>query len=267
MNLPLLSFQAVRYAWRGLDGSLPSKPLLNDFHLTLAAREKVVLLGANGCGKSTVLKLANGLIFPQQGSIRWRGEELTAARLRQTAFARKFRRGNTLLFQNPASMLFNATVLEEIAYAPKVLGWPDALARSEHWAAALGLGGVLDSQPQTLSGGQQQKLALACVLVLEPDCLLLDEPSASLDPATVGWLIDTLVQADKTMLISTHNLSLAAEIAQRAVVMSPQAEILADGDIDVVLRDMELLVAANLAHRHQHHHGAVSHNHPHSHDW
>jgi len=257
----ILEFTDVAFAWA--DG----KPVFSGLNLRIAAGEKVVLLGANGTGKSTLLRLANGLLAPTAGSISWRGQALSPALLRQRAFARAFRQANVLLFQHPEAMLFNPTVREEIAYGPKQLGLPDVDARVERWAGELGLAPLLNEAPFALSGGQKQKVALACLLALEPDFLALDEPSASLDPATVGWLIDTLLDSGRTILVSTHNLSLAAELGERAVILDAAGRLCYDGPLPPALADLELLQAAGLAHRHRHRHGSRSHAHLHAHDW
>ncbi len=147
-------------------------------------------------------------------------------------------------------MLFNLTVREELAYGPRQLGLPDVNARVDYWAEVLGLTPLLEKPPFLLSGGQKQKVALACLLVLDPDLLLLDEPSSSLDPATVGWLVDTLVHSNKTLVVSTHNLSLAAELGERAVVLGDGGKILFDGPMRMALSGAQLLEQAGLAHRH-----------------
>jgi len=241
--------------------------VLRNLSLRIAEGEKVVLLGANGCGKSTLLRLLNGLLFAESGEVRWHGRRLEREAFREREFARDFRRRNTLLFQHPEAMLFNPTVREEIAYGPRQLGLDDTDARVERWAAELKLSGQLHLPPFALSGGQKQKLALACLLVLDPALLLLDEPSAALDPRTTGWLIDTLLDSDKTLLISTHNLSLAGELGDRALVMNEQGELIFDGPLAEALGDLRLLEAAGLAHRHRHRHHGVSHAHLHVHDW
>lgn len=243
------------------------EPLFSGLSFSIAAGEKVVLLGPNGCGKSTLLRILNGLIFPAEGEVRWHGEALSQEKLRQRDFSRRFRRDNTLLFQHPEAMLFNPTVREEIAYGPRQLDIPDVDARVERWAAELGLNNHLDLPPFALSGGQKQKLALACLLALDPQFMALDEPSAALDPRTVGWLVDTLLASGKTLLISTHNLSLAAELGRRALVMNEQGRLLYDGPLAAALGDLELLQAAGLAHRHRHQHDGVDHAHLHTHDW
>jgi cobalt/nickel transport system ATP-binding protein len=257
----MIELQDVSFGW-------PDGPtVLGRLSLKIAPGEKVVLLGANGCGKSTLLKLMNGLIFPDAGAVRWNGETLTQAQLKQREFARRFRAGCVLLFQHPEAMLFNPTVREEIAYTLKKLGRDDVETRVGHWAEELGITHLLDKAPFNLSGGEKQKVALAALLALDPPLLLLDEPGASLDPATVGWLVDTLVHSDRTVVASTHSLSLAAELGSRCVVLGKGGEILFDGPMRMALTGMELLEKAGLAHRHRHRHGGAEHAHIHGHDW
>lgn len=259
----LLQFNAVDFAWEG------GGKVFSSFSFAMAAGEKVVLLGPNGSGKSTLLRLANGLFFPAAGEVCWRGQALGRDLLRQRDFSRQFRRDNVLLFQHPEAMLFNASVRDEIAYGPRQLGLDDVETRVAHWAAELQLTPQLELPPFTLSGGQKQKVALAALLALDPCFLALDEPTAALDPRTAAWLVDTLVGSDKTLLISTHNLSLAAELGSRALVLGEDGRLLYDGPLPAALADLELMRAAGLAHRHRHRHGgeAATHSHLHLHDW
>jgi cobalt/nickel transport system ATP-binding protein len=257
----MIELDGIRYAWPD------APPVLDGVSLSVRAGEKLVLLGANGSGKSTLLKLMNGLVAPQAGRYSYCGEAVSPARLKSGAFARRFRSEVVLLFQHPEAMLFNPTVRDEIAYGPRQLGLPDAAARAERWAAALGLTPLLDAQPFSLSGGQKQKLALAAILALAPRVLLLDEPSASLDPRASGWLVDYLLDCGQTVVTSTHNLSMAAELGERAVVLGENGRLLFDGPLQAALRDRALMEAANLVHRHRHRHGGVEHAHTHSHDW
>ena len=257
----MLELDRVCFGWA------PDKPVFDDLSLKIEAGEKVVILGANGCGKSTLLKLMNGLIFPQQGAVRYEGEAVTKSALGQRPFARRFRSECALLFQHPEAMLFNPTVREEIAFGARQLGVTDAEARVARWAEELQLTPLLDQPHWQLSGGEKQKVALACVLALEPRLLLLDEPSASLDPRTIGWLIDTLLDSPATVVAATHNLSLAAELGSRCLVMGGEGRFLFDGSVEAALADLALLETACLAHRHRHRHGGVQHSHFHLHDW
>lgn len=257
----MIRFETLSFAWP--EGAT----VLQDLSFAVRAGEKLVLLGANGCGKSTLLKIANGLLAPSAGEYRYQGELAHPAQLKSGAFARRFRSEVVLLFQHPEAMLFNPTVREEIAYAPRQLGWPDALERAERWAESLGLQSLLDAPPYQLSGGQKQKVALAAILVLEPKVLLLDEPTASLDPRTAGWLVDFLLDCGQTVMVSTHNLSMAAELGERALVLAERGRVLFDGPVAGALRDRPLLEAANLVHSHRHRHDGQLHAHTHAHDW
>ena len=257
----MIELQDVSFGW-------PDGPaVLSHLSLKIAPGEKVVLLGANGCGKSTLLKLMNGLVFPDSGAVHWNGETLTQAQLKQRELARRFRGECVLLFQHPEAMLFNPTVREEIAYTLKKLGRADIEDKVAHWAEELRITPLLDKAPFNLSGGEKQKVALAALLALDPQLLLLDEPGASLDPATVGWLVDTLVHSDRTVVASTHSLSLAAELGSRCIVLGKGGGILFDGPTRMALTGMELLEKAGLAHRHKHRHGGAEHAHIHGHDW
>ncbi|MDO8931802.1 MAG: energy-coupling factor ABC transporter ATP-binding protein, partial [Rhodocyclaceae bacterium] len=121
--------------------------------------------------------------------------------------------------------------------------------------------------PFLLSGGEKQKVALACLLALDPQVLLLDEPAASLDPRSTGWLVDHLVASNLTVVASTHNLSMAAELGTRCLVMGENGRLLYDGPVHAALANLDLMETANLAHRHTHRHSGVAHTHVHVHDW
>ncbi len=246
------------------------RTVLEDVSFRLEPEERVVLLGANGCGKSSLLKLIDGLLEPTHGEIRYQGEVLTAKRLRQRDFAQAFRRDVGMVFQSPEAMLFNATVAEEIAYGPERLGMPDPASVAKLWAERLQLEKYLDTPPYRLSGGEKQRLALACVLACQPRLLLLDEPTANLDPRATGWLVDFLLdQQGLTTLVTTQNLSLAAELGTRALILGEDGRLLFDGPLDAALKDTDLLWQANLAHAHRHRHDdGTEHRHVHVHgDW
>lgn len=257
----MLELDRVRFGWED------SKPVIDGLSLKIREGDKVVILGANGCGKSTLLKLMNGLIFPQAGAVSYRDTPLQKSAFAGRHFARQFRQECALLFQHPEAMLFNPTVREEIAYGPRQLELADTDARVARWATELQLTALLDQPPFLLSGGEKQKLALASLLAVEPQLLLLDEPSASLDPATVGWLIDTLLDSNMTVVAATHNLSLAAELGSRCLVLGSGGRLLYDGPVAAALGNLALLEEARLAHRHKHRHDGTLHTHLHVHDW
>jgi len=251
----MIELDNAAFAW-------PDAPQsLGGLSFRLGAGEKVVLLGANGCGKSTLLKILNGLVFPSSGSYRYYGEQVTQARMRERDWVRCFRQEVVLLFQQPDAMLFNPTVRDEIAYGPRKLGWTDVDQRVAYWAAALRLQAVLDKPPFMLSGGEKQKVALASILVLDPKVILLDEPSASLDPRATGWLVDFLLDTGATVVVSTHDLAMAAECGERCLIIGEDGRIAYDGPLHKALADHALLERVNLAHAHRHRHGAGEHAH------
>jgi cobalt/nickel transport system ATP-binding protein len=247
-----------------------SEPVLKDISFAVGEGERVVLLGSNGCGKTTLLQVLNGLIFPQQGCFRYRGEPVTPRRSRDRDWNRRFRRQVVLLFQHPEAMLFNPTVYDEIAYGLRQLhakDLDDLEDRVHHWASELEVERHLKSPPFQLSGGEKQRVCLAALLALEPEVLLLDEPTANLDPRSTGWLIDFLQDLPVTSIATTHNLSLAAELGSRTLVLSEGHELIFDGGIEELLSDEQKLLAANLVHAHRHRHGDSQHRHFHAHDW
>jgi len=251
----------------GISHRYGTKEVLSDIAFQIHPGEKVVLLGCNGSGKSTLLKILNGLIAPSTGRYVYDEVEITPSRLKAPELHRRFRGEVALLFQNPDAMLFNPTVYDEIAFGPRQMGLADLDQRVHHWAAQVGVTPHLDRPPFSLSGGEKQKVCLAALLALEPRVLLLDEPTAALDPRSTGWLVDFLSGLPVTTLTTTHNLSLAPELGQRALVLGENHRLIYDGDIRPLLSDLERLSAANLVHIHSHRHGSVEHRHNHVHDW
>jgi len=277
LTTPLFQMVGVGYRY------LERFTALEEIDLSICAGESVALLGANGCGKSTLLKLLNGLLFPGSGSVTAFGESLSEAKLETDAFRRFFRSRVGFVFQNPDVQLFCPTVYEEIAFGPLQLDLPEAEVRQrvEDLLALLDLGALRDRSPIHLSGGQKKKVAIAAVLAMNPEVLLLDEPGGGLDPRSQRWLVDLVValrQAGKTIVTATHDLSVVDEIASRVVILAENHRIAAVGPPAQVLTDLELLLRANLIderpyahahlhypwHRHEHSHGGgpAHHHHP-----
>ena len=161
-------------------------PALRDVSLTVSESERVALLGANGSGKSTLLALLAGLIEPGGGELFAFGEPLTAARLRDDAFAHAFRRRVGIVFQSSDAQLFSPTVRDEVAFGPLHLRLADdeIVRRVEDTLRMLDLDDLAERAPYNLSGGEKKKVALASVLAINPDVLMLDEPTSGLDPRT-----------------------------------------------------------------------------------
>lgn len=243
------------------------EPVLEEVSFEIAPGEKVVLLGANGTGKTTLLKILDGLVLPERGTFRYDGRIVDGKALGDREFHRRFRREVVYLFQNPDSMMFHSTVGDEIAFGPRQAGMGDPEGRARRWAEEFGIDPLLDRSPFELSGGEKQKVCLAALLALDPKVLLLDEPTANLDPRSTGWLVDFLRDLPMTVLTTTHNLSLGHELGDRTLVLSEGHRLVYDGPVESLLGDREKLLEANLVHIHRHRHGGTEHRHYHTHDW
>ena len=248
--------------------NLGPRSILRQLSLRIHPGERVVVLGVNGCGKTTLLKLLDGLLWADAGRISYDGRALDRAALDDASFRRRFRSEVAFLFQNVDAMLFNPTVKDEIAFGPRQLGLADAQERAVHWAGVFGASDWMERPPFELSGGEKKRVALAAMMAIEPKVLLLDEPTASLDPASAGQLVDFLNdRPELTVIASTHNLSLVEELGQRVLLLAPgQPGLLYDGPPAGLLKNDELLIKSGLAHRHHHVHDGTEHAHFHVHD-
>ncbi len=232
--------------------------------------ERVALLGANGSGKSTVLRLLAGLCFPERGEVSFFGESLNEQRLENEEFFYRFRRRVGLVFQNPDIQLFNPSVFDEVAFGPLQLRWPKDQIRHrvEETLEQMGIGHLRDRAPHRLSGGEKKRVALASVLILDPEVLLLDEPSAALDPGSQAQIVDFLIACgnkSKTVITATHDLDTLEDIADRCYVFE-NGGIAGEGTPLAVLHDVALLERTKLMRPHHHVHGeGVVQPHPHLH--
>lgn len=218
--------------------------------------ERVALLGANGSGKSTLLKILAGLIHPTSGHVAAFGKALTETALMEEQFNRDFRSRVGIVFQNPDTQVFSATVREEIAFGCLQLGLPpeEAQQRLDDVLRLLEITDLVERAPFQLSGGQKKKVALASVLVMNPEVILFDEPTAALDPRTQHWLIDligALGEAGKTIVVATHDLHTLADLTDRALVFAEDHTLLADAPTPAILADRAALLKANLIHDHR----------------
>ena len=234
--------------------------------------ERVALLGANGSGKSTLLRLLAGLCFPERGEISFLGESLTELGLQDEQFFFGFRRRVGLVFQNADVQLFSPSVFDELAFGPLQLRWPAQKIRERvgEVLRSMDIAHLQDRAPHRLSGGEKKRVALASVLVLDPEVLLLDEPSGALDPSSQARIVDFLVSCgngSKTVIIATHDLDTLEDIADRCYVFA-NGRVAGEGTPLEILHNVELLERAKLirphAHVHAHGEGAVQ-PHPHVH--
>lgn len=251
-------------------GYSQGEPALSGINITVAAGEKLVLLGPNGCGKSTLQKVLAGLIFANSGNFRAFGSEISALTMRDKKFAAIYRRKVGFVFQNSDVQIFCASVLDEVMFGPQAMGmsYAAARARAEELLAFVGIEQLADRLPHHLSGGEKKKVAIAAVLAVNPDVIILDEPTNGLDPKTQRWMINTLAQLHhngKTIITATHHLDLVPELACRVVVVGENHTIIADGRPEHLLADRELLLSANLIDEryHVHLHGQDGHVHVH----
>jgi cobalt/nickel transport system ATP-binding protein len=261
---PLLELVDVHYAYG------ERIPALSGVSFTVSAGERVAILGANGCGKTTLLRLLGGLIFPQKGSYRAFGREITEALLSRDPFGMFFRKEIGILFQNCDAQLFNPTVEDEVAFGPLQMNDPpEAVSRGVTEAMqTFGLRGLAGRPPFALSGGEKKKVALASVMVMDPQVLLLDEPTAGLDPRSSRTLVDLILEAQeqgKTVITATNDLHIVPEIATRILVFGEDRRILASGPPEEILTNRPILLSANLVHSHRHAHGDLWHVHEHEH--
>ena len=246
---------------------------LRDVNLTICAGEQVAIMGANGSGKSTLLSILNALSYPTSGEFFAFGtpvKEEAFDTLEKNEFSRFFRKKVGFLFQNPDVQLFSSTVFDEIAFGPLQLDMPqeEVRQRIEDVITMLGIETLRDRSPHSLSGGEKKKVCIASILATNPDVLLFDEPTGGLDPRSQAWLVDliqALAKAGKTIITATHDLAIVEKISTRAIVVGEDHTIKADRDCTAVMNDLELLMSANLIHRHMHRHGKRMHEHLHAH--
>ena len=224
---PLLAVTGAAYAYLG------RFPALEGVDLAIRAGERVALLGPNGGGKSTLLKILAGLVFPDSGSYRAFGMDVTEDALEDEQFAEAFRSRLGFVFQNTDAQLFSPTVRDELAFGPLNMGLDqdEVAGRIGDMLQMLNIEALADRAPYQLSEGQKKRVAIASVLVMNPSVLLFDEPTAALDPATQSWfldLLDDLSHAGKTLVVATHDLATVQRLADRQVVIGEDHRIAAD---------------------------------------
>jgi cobalt/nickel transport system ATP-binding protein len=213
---------------------------LDGVDLSVGHGERVAVLGPNGAGKTTLMLHLNGLLSGE-GDLEVAGIDVAAGDMR----ALRARVG--LIFQDPDDQLFMPTVREDVAFGPLNLGLAGAEldARVDEALASVRMTDVLDRGPHQLSLGQRRRVAIATVLAMRPQLLVLDEPSANLDPRARRELLEVLETIAGTMLVVTHDLPFAAELCERAVILSG-GTIVADGDCREIIGDAGLLAAHDL---------------------
>lgn len=229
-----LRFKHVCYEYA--DGRLA----LEDLNITISEGERVALVGPNGAGKSTLLLLMAGLYLPTAGKVIVMGEEVT----RKTA--NKARRHVGLLFQDPDDQIFMPSVWEDVTFGPMNLGFNEEEIKRKSLEAMrmTGISGFEERIPHRLSLGEKKRVAMAGLLAMAPEILLLDEPTANLDPQGRRELVEVLEKRNETIVIATHDLSVAFHLAKRVIVLSKR--VLYDGDIPSLVKNEGVLQQARL---------------------
>ena len=260
----IIALKNVYYSYYG------KIPALKDISFSVKKGEMFGVIGHNGCGKSTLLHLINALVFPDSGEVIFDGNVITEKTLKANIPGLNFRQRMGYIFQNPDIQLFCPTVMDELLFGPLQLHVPQEVAfeRAEQTLAYLGIGYLKERSVFMLSGGEKKKVAIASILTMNPDVLLIDEPLSSLDPKTQTFFIELLLELNhvgKTIIFTTHQLDLIDHLQPQVVVLSEDHSIHKTGSSSEILNDEALLIRVNLIHAHIHKHGNEEHQHYHSH--
>jgi cobalt/nickel transport system ATP-binding protein len=251
------------------------KSALTDIDLTVRAQERLILLGPNGCGKSTLQKILAGLLFASSGSFTAFGATINSKSMSDKQFSTAFRQKVGFVFQNSDVQLFCTSVLDEIMFGPLAMGlsYREATEHAEELLSYMGITSLRNCSPHHLSGGEKKKVAIAAVLAVNPEVLIFDEPTNGLDPISQRWIIDAINQLNqqgKTIILATHSLDLVMELADRVIVLGDNHRIIASDSPTAILTNRELLLAANLIdpryHLHLHEDNGHVHVHVHEND-
>ena len=239
---------------------------LSDVSFSVKQGEVFSIIGSNGSGKSTLLHLISGLLFPDSGSIFYKGSPITESSLKNQTFNSYFRESVGYVFQNSDNQLFCPTVFDELIFAPVQMGISNDLAfeRAEAVMKMLNIDCLRDRPTYMLSGGEKKRVAIGSILTMNPEVLLIDEPMSGLDPKTQSFFIELIFQlneAGKTIIIATHHLELVDHLQSRVAVLSEQHHIERIGNAGDILADSNFLVNMNLIQEHLHRHGNISHKH------
>ena len=264
MANPIFELKDVSFSYLG------KYPALCGINIDIRQGEKITVIGANGSGKSTLLHILDGLIFPECGTLKVFGKEVKEDDFNEEGFSRDFRKRVGLVFQNPDVQLFCPTVKDDITFGPLQLGIDkkEIKKRFDELVSLLEIADLLERTPHQLSIGEKRKVAIASTLIIDPDILILDEPTAGLDPLTTRHIVDLLIHANeagKTIITSTHDLHIVEEISDVVYVFSHQKRIVRSGSPFEILKDEQLLLDHNLVHIHAHRHKDKVHVHPHLH--
>jgi cobalt/nickel transport system ATP-binding protein len=240
---PVYSVKDIAFSYPG------SSPVLQDISFEVHPGERIAVMGANACGKSTLLHLLDGLYFADSGVIRAYGTPLTEDSVESQPFMHLFRSKVGFLFQNSDAQLFCPTVEEELEFGPLQMGTDDVRSRVDDMLHLFEIDHLRKRAPHTLSGGEKKRVALASLMTCSPAVILLDEPGSGLDPRTLRWfgsLFESLHRSGVTLIMSSHDLGFVEETADRALILSEEHSLIYDGPAPEALKNKELLESVNL---------------------
>ena len=235
MSHHIVDVNDLHYAYPG------AIPALNGVSFRIHHGESVGIVGANGAGKSTLLQHLNGYLVPAEGTVNIGGCVITPATVSQV------RRTVGMVFQDPDDQLFMPNVYEDVAFGPLNLGLSpqETETRVNEALEITGTAHLRNRPPYRLSGGEKRAVAIATVLAMSPDILVLDEPSSNLDPKARRQLIDLLRGFKHTKIIATHDLDMVLDLCERCIVLH-EGHVKADGPTTDIFKDDALLASSHL---------------------
>ena len=230
----MIKFENVCFSYPG------SAPVLEDISFEVKDGEKTGLIGANGAGKSTLMKCVPGLL-EASGTITVSGLQVCRENITE------IRKKVGYVLQDPDSQMFMPKVIDDMIFGPVNYGMSreEAEAKADRVLEELGMTHLRDRYNHRISGGEKRMAAIATVLAMEPDVMLMDEPSSSLDPRNRRALINTILALGNTMLIASHDLDMILDTCSRVILLD-RGRVIADGNTYNILRDRELLEAHSL---------------------
>ena len=228
----MLEFRNVSFSYE------KERPVISDLSFKIEEGETVGLIGANGAGKSTVMKLFLGLLMPDSGSILVDGKELTKEVLSDVRKALGF------VLQDSDDQMFMPTVIDDMMFAPLNYGISreEAEAKADEVLEKLGLTELKNRYNHRISGGEKRMAAIATILAMEPKVILMDEPTAALDPYNRRMVINTIKELPQTKVITSHDLDMIMDTCSRVILLS-KGRVAADGPAEEILKDKDLLEA------------------------
>jgi len=235
--LPIVEVRSLSYTYPG-----STKPTLTNVNLSVEEGEFILLTGPSGCGKTTLCRCLNGLIPNSYGG-EFNGQVIVDGLVTTEHPVYEIAQHVGLVFQNPENELFCTSVEREVAFGPENLALPreEVRKRVEESLAMVGISHLRDKSPEELSGGEQQKVAIAALLAMKPKILVLDEPTANLDPASAQSVLNTLLKLNEesgvTMILVEHRLEMVAHMAHRCAILNEGRLVLVGKPEDVLYSD------------------------------